>query len=257
MILPVFIAATVATSALAVVMLVRGLRATTRAGCGERAAWCVLLAIIQGGVMVASYLAGLSAAFAAVASADPSEKANLLSANISAVARIGSIGMLASLPPGRVRCRAVRAQPPLPRVRLTATRARSIRSSCGAGQLDGRGFGLGRRRCRRAGRGRADDGGAPFLREREDARVDGDGVQEARAPGRLLDALGAREQALVRDGQRAAGVVARARLFERLGEREPDHRLPFLDLAQPVQRLVRGAPGLQRPLHVAAPEPRA
>ena len=99
MILPVFIAATVATNALAVVMLVRGLRATTRSGCGERAAWCVLLAIIQGGVMVASYLAGLSAAFAAVASADPSQKANLLSQNISAVARIGSIGVLAALPP--------------------------------------------------------------------------------------------------------------------------------------------------------------
>lgn len=99
MILPVFIAATVATNALALVMLVRGLRATTRSGCGERAAWCVLLAIIQGGVMVASYLAGLSAAFAAVASADPSEKARLLSENISVVARIGSIGMLASLPP--------------------------------------------------------------------------------------------------------------------------------------------------------------
>ena len=99
MILPVFIIATIATNALAVVMLVRGLRATTRAGCGERAAWCVLLAITQGGVVVASYLAGLSAAFAAVAGADPSEKAKLLSESISVVARIGSIGVLASLPP--------------------------------------------------------------------------------------------------------------------------------------------------------------
>jgi len=98
-ILPVFIIATIATNALAVVMLVRGLRATTRSGCGERAAWCVLLTIIQGGLTVASYLAGLSAAFAGVAAADPSEKANLLSESISAVARIGSIGMLAALPP--------------------------------------------------------------------------------------------------------------------------------------------------------------
>ena len=59
----------------------------------------VLLAIISGGVMVASYLAGLIAAFAAVARADPSEKAKLLSENICAMARIKSIGMLASLPP--------------------------------------------------------------------------------------------------------------------------------------------------------------
>jgi hypothetical protein len=76
-IVPVFIAATVASNALAVGMLVRGLRATTRSGCGDRGAWCVLLAIIQGGVMVAA----------------------LLSKTIGAAARLGSIGMLASLPP--------------------------------------------------------------------------------------------------------------------------------------------------------------
>ena len=50
-------------------------------------------------VILPVFIAATIAAFAAVAGADPSEKAKLLSENISAVARIGSIGMLASLPP--------------------------------------------------------------------------------------------------------------------------------------------------------------
>jgi hypothetical protein len=97
-VLPLFIAGTVVVNALAVVMLVRGLRAKTRPGCSERAAWCFLLALVQSGLVVATYLAGLSAAFAAVAGSDPSQKSRLLSESISTVAQIGSLGVLASLP---------------------------------------------------------------------------------------------------------------------------------------------------------------
>jgi hypothetical protein len=96
---PLFVAATVVTSALGIVFLVRGLRATTRQGVGERSAWCFLMAIVQGGAVVATYLAGLTSAFAAVAGTDPSRKAALLSEHISRVTTIGSIGVLTTLPP--------------------------------------------------------------------------------------------------------------------------------------------------------------
>jgi hypothetical protein len=95
----IFVIGTVVTNALAFVMLVRGLRAKVRPECSARAAWCFLLAILQGGVVVASYIAGLSAAFASVAAADPSQKANLLSQNISALLRVASFGVLATFPP--------------------------------------------------------------------------------------------------------------------------------------------------------------
>jgi hypothetical protein len=97
--LPVFAAATIAITVLSIVMLLRGLRAATRARSGGYAVWCLLLGIIQGGVTVATYLAGLSAAFRAVAGADPSEKARLLTDHIGNVAEIGMFGVMASLPP--------------------------------------------------------------------------------------------------------------------------------------------------------------
>jgi hypothetical protein len=96
---PVFAAATIAITLLAIVVLLRGLRARTRAGCGSYAVWCLLLAIIQGGVTVACRVAGLAGAFAGVAGVDPSEKARLLSEHIGNVAEIGLFGVTASLPP--------------------------------------------------------------------------------------------------------------------------------------------------------------
>jgi hypothetical protein len=97
--LTLFVIGTVVTNALALVMLIRGLRAKTRSGCSERAAWCVLLGILQGGVSVACYAAALVAAFAGVANVDPSEKATVLSQSISGAMRIVSCGVLATLPP--------------------------------------------------------------------------------------------------------------------------------------------------------------
>jgi hypothetical protein len=97
--LPLFVVGTVVTNALAIVMLVRGLRAKTRPECSARAAWCFLLAILEGGVVVASYIAGLAASFAVVAEVDPSQKAAVLSQNISALMRIAAFGVLATFPP--------------------------------------------------------------------------------------------------------------------------------------------------------------
>ena len=99
MYLTLFVIGTVVTNALALLMLVRGLRAKTRSGCGERAAWCVLLGILQGGVLVASYAAAIVAAFARVADVDPSQKANVLAQSISAAMQIVSWGVLATFPP--------------------------------------------------------------------------------------------------------------------------------------------------------------
>ena len=99
MYLTLFVIGTVVTNALALVMLVRGLRAKTRSGCSARAAWCVLLGILQGGVLVASYAAALVAGFARVANVDPSAKANVLSESISGAMQIVSCGVLATLPP--------------------------------------------------------------------------------------------------------------------------------------------------------------
>ena len=96
---PLFAAATIAITVLAIVMLMRGLRATTRAACSGYAVWCLLLAIVEGGLTVATYLAGLTAAFRAVAATDPSQKARLLSEHIGNVAEIGMFGVMASLPP--------------------------------------------------------------------------------------------------------------------------------------------------------------
>jgi hypothetical protein len=96
---PLFVAATFVTNALGIVFLVRGIRSSTRQSVGERSAWCFLLAIGQGGATVAAYLAGLTAAFSAVAGTDPSRKAALLSEHISAVTTLGSVGVLTTLPP--------------------------------------------------------------------------------------------------------------------------------------------------------------
>jgi hypothetical protein len=87
------------TNALALVMLVRGVRAETRSGCSARAAWCVLLGILGGGMLVACYAAALVAAFARVADVDPSAKAKVLAENISGAMQILSCGILATLPP--------------------------------------------------------------------------------------------------------------------------------------------------------------
>lgn len=94
-----FVVASVAINLLAIVFLVRGLRAKTRSGCSERAAWCFLLAIVQGGAVVVTYIAGLATSFADVANADPSQKANLLSESISANLQVMAWGVLALLPP--------------------------------------------------------------------------------------------------------------------------------------------------------------
>jgi hypothetical protein len=94
-----FIIGTVVTNALALVMLVRGLVAKTRSDCSARSAWCVLLGIIQGGVVIATYAAALAASFAGVANVDPSEKATVLSESISAAMRILSCGAVAIFPP--------------------------------------------------------------------------------------------------------------------------------------------------------------
>ena len=94
-----FLIGTVVTNVLAFLMLVRGLRAKTRSDCSERSAWCVLLGILQGGVLIASYAAALVAAFARVADVDPSAKANVLAENISGAMQILSCGILATLPP--------------------------------------------------------------------------------------------------------------------------------------------------------------
>ena len=99
MYLTLFVIGTVVTNGLALLMLVRGLRANTRAGCSARAAWCVLLGILQGGVLVASYIAALAASFAKVANVDPSAKANVLAENISGAMQIVSCGVLATFPP--------------------------------------------------------------------------------------------------------------------------------------------------------------
>ena len=96
---PLFAAATIVITGLAIVMLVRGLRATTRAGCSAYAVWCLLLLIIQVVLTVACRVAGLAGAFAGVASADPSEKVRLLSEHVGNVAEIGMFGAMASLPP--------------------------------------------------------------------------------------------------------------------------------------------------------------
>jgi len=95
----VFASATIAITALAIVMLVRGLRATTRARCGAHAVWCLSLGIVEVGVTVVAYLAGLSAAFRTIAGADPSEKARLLAEHAGNVAEIGMFGVMSSLPP--------------------------------------------------------------------------------------------------------------------------------------------------------------
>src|SRR5262245_50391135 len=93
-----FVVATAAINLLAIVFLIRGLRARTRSGCGERAAWCFLLAIVQAGAVVATYVAALSASFGGVAKVDPSQKATVLSEHISAALQIMSYGVLAVLP---------------------------------------------------------------------------------------------------------------------------------------------------------------
>jgi hypothetical protein len=94
----VFASVTIAITALAIVTLVRGLRATTRARCGGYAVWALSLGIVEVGVTVAAYLAGLSAAFRAIAVADPTEKARLLAEHAGNVAEIGMFGVMASLP---------------------------------------------------------------------------------------------------------------------------------------------------------------
>jgi hypothetical protein len=94
-----FASATIVNTVAAIVMLVRGLRATTRARCNTYAVWCLLFAVIEGGVAVASYLSGLSTAFRELAGADPSQKARLLAEHAGDLAEIGMFGVMASLPP--------------------------------------------------------------------------------------------------------------------------------------------------------------
>jgi len=96
---PLFAVATIAITALAIAMLVRGLRATTRARCRRYAVWALSLGIAEVAVTVAAYLAGLRAAFRTIAGADPSEKARLLAEHAGNVAEIGMFGVMASLPP--------------------------------------------------------------------------------------------------------------------------------------------------------------
>ena len=94
-----FASATIVSTVVAIVMLVRGLRATTRARCSAYAVWCLLLAIIEVGLTVASYLLGLSAAFRDLAGTDPSQKARLLAEHAGNLAEIGMFGVMAALPP--------------------------------------------------------------------------------------------------------------------------------------------------------------
>ena len=94
-----FLIGTVVTNVLAFLMLVRGLRAKTRSDCSARSAWCVLLGILQGGVLIASYAAALVGAFAGVANADPSQKARVLTENVSGAMQIFAYGIPATFPP--------------------------------------------------------------------------------------------------------------------------------------------------------------
>src|SRR5262245_9516952 len=99
MVLPLFYGATLAINALGIVFFVRGLRAVTRQGVSERAAWCFLLTIVPGGLTVAFYVVSLSAAFGIAGKADPSAKARMLSEGLSTAINCSVPGVLGMLPP--------------------------------------------------------------------------------------------------------------------------------------------------------------
>ena len=97
MALTVFVAATVVIEALAIVFLIRGLRATSRAACMRGFGYCAALALGEIVAFVAAKVSALVVSFAAVAGVDPSQKAELLSRGIDATATIESIGVPATL----------------------------------------------------------------------------------------------------------------------------------------------------------------
>ena len=67
------------------------------------------------------------------------------------------------------------------------------------------------------------------------------------APAEVGDPLGARQQALARRRQRRARLGLLAGRRERLGVGQPNHRLPLLDLAQPLERRVTPRRAAARP----------
>ncbi len=99
MALTVFVAATILIEALAIVFLIRGLRATSRAACMRSVAWCGTLAFGEGVALVAGKVSALVVSFAGVAGVDPSLKAETLSRGIDAAETFASIGIPAILLP--------------------------------------------------------------------------------------------------------------------------------------------------------------
>jgi hypothetical protein len=99
MALTLFVAATILVEALAIVFLIRGLRATSRAACMRAVGQCAALAFGEGVAVVAGKVSALVVSFAGVAGVDPSMKAEMLSRGIDAAETFTSIGVPAILLP--------------------------------------------------------------------------------------------------------------------------------------------------------------
>jgi hypothetical protein len=95
----VFVVATVVIETLAIVFLIRGLRATSRAACMRGVGHCAALAFGEIVAVVAGKVSALVVSFAGVAGVDPAMKAEMLSRSIDAAETFESIGVPATLLP--------------------------------------------------------------------------------------------------------------------------------------------------------------
>jgi hypothetical protein len=97
MYLTVSIAVTAAIAVLAIVLLIRGLRAKSRLACDKCAGGCLTLAALAAVAAVVAKVVALASSFAGVANADPAARAMLLSEQIERAMTAESVAIPAAL----------------------------------------------------------------------------------------------------------------------------------------------------------------